>query len=307
MICFIALIVFGILGIFSVAYRKLAAEAFDCVFRKMSFRKCDSRFDERIKSGITGKLMDKSPKAAKFVYRHFETMSWIFTILLIASFAYSAYSLYNVAVYGNCYGANDRGQFCPFDPSTYTQQQQCTVVGDKNQAELNVPPVDGLPSIGPANSKVTIIEVGCFQCPYTIEAYPVVKQVLEEYDGKIKFVFKPFPLRQHTTYSIESVEALWCANEQGKYWEYYDQLFSLNGSCNYALLDSCADNINLKREQFESCLASHKYRERVIQEYQEALDAGIYGTPTFFINNKTLVGPKRFNEMKKIIDSELNK
>jgi hypothetical protein len=104
MICFIALIVFGILGIFSISYRKLAKEAFDCVFRKFTFRKCRSNLDQRLRGQITGKIMRHNAKAGAFIYKRFEIISMIFTILMIVSFIYSGYSIYNLIVYSNCTG-----------------------------------------------------------------------------------------------------------------------------------------------------------------------------------------------------------
>ena len=102
MICLIALFVFGIMSIFSVSFRPFAKEAFNCVFRKMTLRKCDTGFDQKMKAGITGKLMKRSPKLAGFVYKHFELISWIFTIIMIVSLIYSAVAVYNLAIHGTC-------------------------------------------------------------------------------------------------------------------------------------------------------------------------------------------------------------
>ncbi len=113
MICFIALIVFAILGIFSAYYRRLAKEACDCVFRRLTFRRCSSNLDERLKSSITGKLMQKNIWLANKVYKNFELLSWIFVILMIASLFYSAYGLYNYVQYGNCNGQD--GGICIYN------------------------------------------------------------------------------------------------------------------------------------------------------------------------------------------------
>ncbi len=114
MICIIALVVFSVLAIFSASYRPLAGEAFDCVFRKVTFRKCRTNLDQRLKSQITGKLLTKSPLLARFVYKRFELLSGIFVILFIVSLAYSAYGGYNYARYGHCDGINAEG-FCVYD------------------------------------------------------------------------------------------------------------------------------------------------------------------------------------------------
>lgn len=121
MICFIAIFVFGILGIFSAKYRSYAKEAFSCTFRKMTLRKCDTAFDDRMKGKIAGKLMKRSPKAARFVYRRFEIISWIFTIILIVSLIFTVITAYNLIVYGTCDPQNP-GQ-CIFNPNN---PDQCT-------------------------------------------------------------------------------------------------------------------------------------------------------------------------------------
>lgn len=100
-ICVVALVVFSFLSIWSVKYRNLAKEAFRCVSRMIVFKPCDVNLENRIKTKVTSKLMF-FPSLANFFYRHFKAISWIFTISFFASLIYSAYGIYNLAVYGNC-------------------------------------------------------------------------------------------------------------------------------------------------------------------------------------------------------------
>ena len=115
MICLIALVVFGILGIFSAKYRSIAKEAFNCVFRRMTLRTCETGFDQKMRIQIVGKLMTRSTMAARFVNTRFEMISWFFTILMIVSFAYSAQAVYNYSVYGSC---DPHGGVCVFNELT---------------------------------------------------------------------------------------------------------------------------------------------------------------------------------------------
>lgn len=112
-VCIIALFVFGFLGIFSAKYRPFAKEAFRCVFRRMTLRKCDTSFDQKMKAKITGKLMLKWPKLASFVYKRFEILSWLLTILLIVSLVLTANGFYNLAKYGSC---DPHSTKCIFNP-----------------------------------------------------------------------------------------------------------------------------------------------------------------------------------------------
>lgn len=112
-ICLIALIVFAILGIFSAKYRRWAKEAFSCVARRLTLRPCESSFNQRMKAKITSKILRRSSKAARFTNKHFELISWAFTIILFVSLFFTASGLYNLAVHGSC---DPHSTTCIFNP-----------------------------------------------------------------------------------------------------------------------------------------------------------------------------------------------
>lgn len=308
MICFIALIVFGILAIFSASYRPLAKEAFDCVLRRVTLRKCTTGLDKRLKAEITGKIMRKSQGIARFTYKHFELLSWIFVILFFASLGYSIYSGYNYVRYGNCYGPEESGYFCPY--SAFTQSS--TNIKTNYTGEIVFPSIDDDPSIGQKGSSVVIIEFGCYMCHYTREAEPIVKELLKKYEGKILYVYRDFPISERHANADWHSEAANCALEQGKFWQYHEKLFEMQEICGTAedhieLLKEFAKEIGLNETRFNECLDSRKYREEVIKDFNDGIKAGVRGTPTFFINNRTIVGPKPIAAFEKIIDEELKK
>ncbi len=100
-LCIVALVVFSILGVFSAKYRSLAKDSFKCVFRMIQFKPCEVQIEQKIRSKITFKLM-KIPSLAKFFYKYFKLLSWIFTIAFFASLIYSFYGIYNIVIYGSC-------------------------------------------------------------------------------------------------------------------------------------------------------------------------------------------------------------
>lgn len=102
-ICIIAAVVFGFLSLFSVRYRGYAREAFHCVFRMATLRKCDTEFDKKMRAAIVAKLF-RWPRFAGVVHRRFAVISWIFAITFFASLAYTGYSAYNLIVWQNCEG-----------------------------------------------------------------------------------------------------------------------------------------------------------------------------------------------------------
>lgn len=108
-LCFIALPIFLILGLFSVKYRILTKDALECLGKTITFRKCKSKLDERIKAHLTGKIIKISPGLGLFIYKRFQLLSIIFIILILGSFFFSITGFINYIRYGNCYGPNNNG------------------------------------------------------------------------------------------------------------------------------------------------------------------------------------------------------
>jgi hypothetical protein len=124
MICIIALVVFGILGIFSAKYRSLAKEAFDCVFRRMTLRPCTTGFDQKMKMKIVSKSFKHSPKLSQLIYKYFEALSWTFTILMIVSLIFTGIGAYNYVAFGNCNGPNSSA-YCVINDITGKVPEKC--------------------------------------------------------------------------------------------------------------------------------------------------------------------------------------
>ena len=309
MICLVALVVFSILGIFSVRYRKLAANAVDCVFRRITFRPCQSGMDQQLRSKLIATISKKNVNLAKFVVKRFEVISWIFTALFILSIIFSARGIYFYAVYGNCNG-QDSNDFCVFDALNPNEDHSScsdpSVVN--NTVEFIAPSVkENELYLGSKNAKVTIIEFGCYTCPFTKKADSVVKQIINHYDDKIMYVYKDFPLPTHQNANLASNAAM-CAQSQDSYWSYHDLMFENEfESINNEILIGLATELNLNVTEFSTCLNELKFNQKINSDFEEGTLAGVYGTPTIFINNVVVVGPKPFRYFKNIIDSELKK
>lgn len=281
MLCFVALAVLAFLSIFSAKYRPLAARAFSCVVRKATLRPCDTGLDEEIKAASLAGIMKLSPSAAGFVSRHFEGFSLAFTIIFFASMVFTAQGIYNFAVFGNCNGAE--GGFCIYN-------------GLQNKAFLKAPgSLDGI-AAGNASSNITVIEFGCYSCPYTKEAEAHVQALLKKYGDRVYFVFKPFPLPSHPN-SMDSAIAASCANDGGKYWEYRAAIFENQAEVQdrgAPALKEIAAKLNVSG--FDLCFETRKFASFIEKTVKEGQDCGIYGTPTFFVNGKPFVGPESTEE-----------
>lgn len=313
MICIVAMIIAGILSIFSASYREIAKDAFNCVFKNLTLRKCDSGADQRLKTAITAKMMKFSPKTAGFTFKYFNIISWIFVILLFASVVYSAYGFYNFIQYGNCNGPEaNPNSFCIFDPFQNGQKTstEFSCTGNQEHSINNIKPLNITkddPTIGPNNAKVTMVVAGCFKCKYTKQEMSVIKKLISNYKDQIKLVYKDFPISSvHPDAPVVS-EAAKCASEQGKFWKYSDILFANQDKTNITDLKQYAKDIKLEPLSFNYCLDTHKYKFAVDQEIKDGVAAGIYGTPTIYINNQIFVGPKLYAELNKAIETELKK
>ena len=112
MVCVIAFLVFAFLGIFSVKYRQLAKEAFACVFKRMTLRKCDTGFEEKIKAQITGRLLKRSTRLAKMAEKLYEPIAWLFVASFFVSLFFLGRGVYYYVKYGTCNPQSPTS--CPF-------------------------------------------------------------------------------------------------------------------------------------------------------------------------------------------------
>jgi predicted DsbA family dithiol-disulfide isomerase len=168
-------------------------------------------------------------------------------------------------------------------------------------------PVEAIgPARGPEDAPVTIVEFSDYQCPFCRRAEPTVSEVLARYEGKIRFVFRHFPLDRIHPQARGASEAAACADKQGKFWEYHSALFAENAQLDRASLDALAEQLELDTAAFASCLEEGQTKELVEKDLQAGSEAGVTGTPAFFINGIPLRGAVPAADFQRIIDQELN-
>ena len=148
---------------------------------------------------------------------------------------------------------------------------------------------NGSPIMGNPSATITIVEWGDYQCTFCYKFHQstlnTIKQDFIE-TGKVKLVFKDFPLNGPD--SVLAAEAAYCAQDQGKYWQYHDELYKnwggeRKGWVNRDSLDKFATTVSLDLEKFDKCLDDHKYLERVNQMYEFGKEIGIDATPSFLV------------------------
>ena len=181
-------------------------------------------------------------------------------------------------------------------------------------------PTDGFPSLGPADAPITIVEFSDYQCPYCTRWHEqTYKALMDAYPGKIRFVYRNFPLPFHQN-ALLSAQAALCAGDQNSYWQYHDKLFAEKALVNDATgtvlgVDTYvkfAGDLSLDTKTFEVCLTSEKYKQFVTDDMNLAAnlppengEPAVGGTPTFFINGHRLVGAVPLNYFQQIINQEL--
>ena len=169
----------------------------------------------------------------------------------------------------------------------------------------------GEPFEGAKDAKVTIVEYSDFQCPFCKRGYETLeKEVLKQYEGKVKIYFKHYPLGFHP-WAEPSAIAAECAKEQkaDAFWKVYRGYFENQQSVN-------PQNVKEKGQEFlkdsgidmakwNDCYDNKKTVDKVKAQMQEGASLGVTGTPAFFINGRMLVGAQPFAKFKDVIDDEL--
>lgn len=158
---------------------------------------------------------------------------------------------------------------------------------------------------GSAYAPVTLIAFSDYQCPYCIRSEPVLKDVLAKYPKDVRLVLRHFPLDQIHPLARPAAEAAMCADEQGRFWDFHDALFALEGDIVEASIPAIAQRLALDSKAFEICVAERRFRDFVEADAQAGSAAGVTGTPAFFVNGIPLKGARDVAEFSRVIDAEL--
>ncbi|GAB4502745.1 MAG: hypothetical protein Fur0035_23000 [Anaerolineales bacterium] len=164
----------------------------------------------------------------------------------------------------------------------------------------------GNPALGPADAPVTVIEFSDFQCPYCQRWHEqVFAQLMKDYAGKVRFVYRDFPLKSIHPQAVPAAEAANCALAQNAYWEFHNALFSGKYGLNTENFSQYAADLGLDVAAFKQCVETRQFASEVEADFEYASGLGITSTPTFFINGLAVVGAQPYEVFKQVIDSEL--
>jgi protein-disulfide isomerase len=166
--------------------------------------------------------------------------------------------------------------------------------------------IKGAPSKGAKDALVTIVEFSDFQCPYCARVEPAVRKILEEYPGKVRLVWRDFPLPFHQEATPAAIVAR-VAGEQGKFWEMHDKLYENQRTLDRASLERYAQEVGVNVAKVKAALDAKKYEAQIKADLEMGQKIGVGGTPAFFINGTFLSGAQSFEVFKSRVDQELAK
>jgi protein-disulfide isomerase len=153
-----------------------------------------------------------------------------------------------------------------------------------DRARLNSRIRDQDHTAGPADAPVTLVEYGDYECPYCGRAFPILKEVQARLEGRLRFVYRHFPLREMHPHAEAAAEAAEAAAAQASFWLMHERLYLHQRELDGAGLLRHAAAIGADPERVERELSAHVYEPRVRQDVSSGARSGVNGTPTFFIN-----------------------
>lgn len=160
------------------------------------------------------------------------------------------------------------------------------------------------PILGAKDAPVTIVQFAEYQCYYCAKASPTLRQLVDSYPGKVKVVFKDFPLGNHQQ-AMPAAVAAHCADEQGKYWEMNLQLLDHQQALGAADIAGYAKELKLDEKKFEACQGSGRHQPLIENDMELGESLGVSATPTFYVNGILVSGAQPYERFAMLVDREL--
>lgn len=211
------------------------------------------------------------------------------------------------------YAAGGSGNWLAKAPSLNNPTPNAEVGDQPNQpAQVNIAVKDTDYIRGEKNAPVTIISYSDLECPFCKRFHPEALKILQEFPGKVRLVYRHFPLSFHQN-AAKQAEAAECVGKLGgadKYWSFIDKIFARTTSngTGFALdkLPALAAEVGVSQSKFKSCLDNGEMASKVQADVQEGTGFGVGGTPTSFVNGKTVEGAVPFEQLKAMVQQALS-
>src|ERR671923_1016849 len=139
-------------------------------------------------------------------------------------------------------------------------------------------------NVGPSHAPVTVVEYGDFECPNCKQAAPAVKLLLERFRGRVRLIWRHFPLEEVHPHALHAALASEVAAAQGKFWPMHDLLFDNQRHLKLPQLRRYAEQLELNMREYDADMADERYLQRVREDIDSGAKSGARATPTFFLN-----------------------
>ncbi|MFZ5442028.1 MAG: thioredoxin domain-containing protein [Myxococcota bacterium] len=193
-------------------------------------------------------------------------------------------------------------------PVAEPKKEECqTCTG--GEEELGPPQdvkVGSSPTLGPADAKLTVVLFSEAECPFCVQSHGVLRELEKAYAGKVRFVFKHFPLPRHAG-ARQAAVALHAAHAQGRFWEMVESAYGSPVSTESGLYDAQARALGLDLQQYRRDVASPQTAAVIDADIAEGQRLGVQGVPAWFINGRQLKGHRNLETMRRLLDAELAK
>ncbi|MDP2838101.1 MAG: thioredoxin domain-containing protein [Candidatus Moranbacteria bacterium] len=164
---------------------------------------------------------------------------------------------------------------------------------------------------GASDAPVTLIEYTDFQCPACGAYYPIIEQLSKEFEGKLKFVVRHYPLMQIHPNALGAARAAEAAGRQEKFWDMYHLLYTNQNEWSVAsdpmksMFPAYASQIGLDVERFRQDMTDATLDDKITNDRKTGNELEITGTPSFFLNGKKLESPRSLEEFQQVIKAAI--
>ncbi len=163
------------------------------------------------------------------------------------------------------------------------------------------------PMLGNNSAQIAIVEFSDYECGFCQKQEQALKQIIDQYDGKVKLIWKDFPEKDENSISFQAAVSARCAQKQNQFWAYHDLLYENSNNLSKEKFLELANNLNLNLDKFNDCLTSESAKNLVQDNIKEANALDINGIPFIYINDQEVMGEINFEVLKIIVEIELNK
>jgi len=161
------------------------------------------------------------------------------------------------------------------------------------------------PSRGAASPTVTIIEYSDFECESCKQIQSSIETALRTYGGDVRHVWKNLPNESAHPLATPAAIAAHCADQQGAFWDYHDELFEAQSFLSESLFTQIATELELDVKAFTKCYETRDTLPIVRKDYEEGIALGLIATPTLFINGESVVGAITTEELLSYVQQAL--